>query len=89
MISHPRSNQARRGALRWISPENLRICAKAGEIMATNEDRIEHIFKFIEYDNLTDAQHDLVISFEQQFKRKGSLSDRQLEILEDIFERAA
>jgi hypothetical protein len=43
----------------------------------------------MEYDVLTDAQHDLVISFEDQFKSKGSLSDRQIEILEDIFQRAA
>jgi hypothetical protein len=53
------------------------------------KDRIEHIFKFMEYDQLTDAQHSLVESFEEQFERRGSLSDRQVEILEDIFERAA
>ena len=52
-------------------------------------DRIEHIFKFMEYGNLTDAQHDLVESFEAQFIRRGALSERQLEILEDIFEKAA
>lgn len=52
-------------------------------------ERIEHIFKFMEYDQLTDAQHSLVESFEEQFERRGSLSDRQIEILEDIFERAA
>jgi hypothetical protein len=38
---------------------------------------------------LTDAQHALVESFEEQFERRGSLSLRQLEILEDIFYRAA
>jgi len=57
--------------------------------MATDKDRITHIFKFMEYDELTDAQHDLVESFEEQFNRRGTLSDRQLEILEDIFEKAA
>ena len=55
----------------------------------SDTDRIEHIFKFMEYDQLTDAQHSLVESFEEQFERRGSLSDRQVEILEDIFERAA
>jgi len=55
----------------------------------SDNDRIEHIFKFLEYDQLTDAQHSLVESFEEQFERRGSLSDRQVEILEDIFERAA
>jgi hypothetical protein len=43
----------------------------------------------MEYDVLTDAQHDLVISFEEQFEDRKSLSDRQLNILEDIFARAA
>lgn len=52
------------------------------------KDRIVHIFKFMAYDNLTDAQHDLIISFEKQFEHRGSLSERQVEILEDIFERA-
>lgn len=54
-----------------------------------SRDRIEHVFKFMEYDQLSDAQHSLVISFEQQFKRRGDLSPRQLEILEDIFRYAA
>ena len=53
------------------------------------KDRVEHIFKFMEYDQITDAQHSLVESFEEQFERKEYLSDRQIEILEDIFERAA
>ncbi len=52
-------------------------------------DRIKSIFLLMEYDELTDAQHDLVISFEDQFNRRGSLSERQAEILEDIFEKAA
>jgi len=56
--------------------------------MATDEARIEHIFKFMEWDNLTDAQHSLIESFEEQFERSGSLSERQIEILEDIFERS-
>jgi Na+/phosphate symporter len=52
-------------------------------------DRIEHIFKYMEYDHISDAQHDLVISFESQFKERGSLSDRQFEVLENIFKQAA
>jgi hypothetical protein len=43
----------------------------------------------MEYEVLTDAQHDLIISFESQFERAGKLSDRQYEILESIFEQAA
>lgn len=54
-----------------------------------NADKIEMMFKFMEYDYLTDAQHDLVLSFSEQFDNRGSLSDRQFEILSDIFQRAA
>jgi hypothetical protein len=39
----------------------------------------------MEYDHISEAQHDLVISFEDQWKEKGSLSVRQIEVLEDIF----
>ena len=53
------------------------------------QERIEHIFQFMEYDVLSEAQHDLVISFEEQFHRNRGLSERQLEILEDIFQKAA
>ena len=54
-----------------------------------DEDKIKMMFDLMEYDYLTDAQHDLVISFQEQFEKRGSLSDRQNEILEDIFKRAA
>ena len=52
------------------------------------QDRITHILNFMEYDQLTDAQHSLVVSLEEQFERKGTLSDKQMELLESIFERA-
>lgn len=42
----------------------------------------------MEHEYLTDKQLDLVLSFEQQFTRKGTLSDRQLEILESINKQA-
>lgn len=54
-----------------------------------DKERIRHIFKFMEYDELTDSQMNLVVSFEKQFQRSGRLSDRQIEILEDIFQQAA
>jgi len=53
------------------------------------EDRIKHIFRYMEYDHILEKQHDLIISFEEQFNRKGYLSDAQIDILEDIFKRAA
>ena len=52
-------------------------------------DKIEMMFKLMEYDYLTDKQHDLIESFEHQYKKRGFLSDRQFEILSDIFEAAA
>lgn len=69
-----------------VGKEILRGEMKVSE---RQSDRIKHIFKYMEYDALTDAQHDLVVSFEDQFNRTGSLSDRQEEILEDIFRQAA
>jgi hypothetical protein len=50
--------------------------------------RIEHIFKFMEWDVLTDAQHDLIVSFENHYRLKGRLTKSQMEILEDIFDKA-
>lgn len=52
-----------------------------------NTDRIDHIFQFMEYDYISDAQHDLVVSFEKQWRERGNLSGRQVDILEDIFRR--
>ena len=43
----------------------------------------------MEYDVITDAQHDLILSFERQFYKNGFLSLRQYEILESIFKQAA
>ena len=61
---------------------------KKGEIII-KEDRIKHIFQYMEYDNLSDSQHNFIISLEEQFNEKGYLSQRQLDALEDIFRRAA
>ena len=52
-------------------------------------ERINHIFQFMEYDELSEAQHDLICSFESQMGTRGWLSVRQVEILEDIFRKAA
>jgi hypothetical protein len=57
--------------------------------MNTRSERIIHIFQYMEWDKITGSQLDLVDSFESQFKKYGKLSDRQFEILEDIFKRAA
>jgi hypothetical protein len=52
------------------------------------DQRIEHIFKYLDYEKLTDGQERLVISFHDQYLAKGYLSQRQEEVLEDIFRRA-
>lgn len=52
------------------------------------KERIKHLFKYMEYDYLTDKEHDLVVGFEAQFNKNGKLSERQLEILESINSRA-
>ena len=52
-------------------------------------DKIDMMFQLMEWDYLTDSQHNLMSDFEKQYKRKSTLSDRQFEILENIFEQAA
>lgn len=54
-----------------------------------DKERIKHCFSLMNYDVLTEPQENLVISFEEQFLERGTLSDRQIEILEDIFRKAA
>jgi len=51
-------------------------------------DRVEHIFKFLEYDKLTDWEDNFVVSVSGQFERSGFLSKKQLEILERIFKQS-
>ena len=51
-------------------------------------ERIKYLFKHLNYEAVTDAQHDLLCSFEKQFQRRGELSERQQEILKDIFKQA-
>jgi len=53
------------------------------------EEEIKMMFKLMEYDYLTEMQHNLIISFEEQFKKRGYLTERQETILKNIFESAA
>jgi hypothetical protein len=43
----------------------------------------------MEYDQLTERQHDFIISLERQYKQWGRLSLKQYEALEDIFKYAS
>lgn len=54
-----------------------------------DKDKIKMMFKLMEYDYLSEKQHELIISFEEQFNRKGYLTEPQFYILEDIFKKAA
>jgi hypothetical protein len=56
---------------------------------ATDADIIKWQFKFLREsgDSLTESEMNLLISFEEQFKKRGSLSKRQMEILEEIYKR--
>ncbi len=50
--------------------------------------RLEKIFKILKLCSLSYKQKELVLSFEDQFNKNGTLSQRQTFILEDIYERA-
>lgn len=54
-----------------------------------NPDRIKCLLETMDHDYLTEKQLDLIISFEEQFKKRGTLSDRQCEILESINKQAS
>ena len=55
--------------------------------MPTQEDRILHIIQFMEYDSLSDGQHDWIVKLEEKFNKYDYLSEREMEILEDIFKQ--
>ena len=57
--------------------------------MASKSDRIKCCFLLMEYDNLTDDQHALIVSFEEFYEKNGFLTEKQLQILESIFKQAA
>lgn len=59
-----------------------------GNDMKLTKENIRIIFEYMELDSLTDSELNLLISFEEQFKRKGILSETQFEILLDINRKA-
>lgn len=56
---------------------------------ATNADIIKWQLKCIRENgsDLTEGEINLVISFERQFENRGTLSAKQMEILEEIYKR--
>jgi hypothetical protein len=72
-----------------ITPEDImRSEQETNEAKPMTRDQIRQCFDLMNYDVLTDAQHTLVISFEDQFNRDGKLSERQCEVLDEIFRRS-
>ena len=51
-------------------------------------ENIKTLLKLMEWDRLTDRELDLIESFQKQFENASRLSDRQFEILNEIFDRA-
>lgn len=49
--------------------------------------RLKFIVKALDFDRISDWEEDFLISIEEQFKRKGNLSEKQEEIAEQIFRR--
>jgi hypothetical protein len=58
-------------------------------MMENKNDRIDHIFQFMEYDNLTDDQHSLIIKYEEFYNKNSFLTEKQMDVLESIFKQAA
>ena len=56
---------------------------------ATDADIIKWQLRFIKdtADKLSESEMNLLISFEKQFNRCGKLSERQMQILEEIYLR--
>jgi hypothetical protein len=74
---------------RRIKSSTKELDIKGGEYSHMDDDRIEHIFNYMEWDHLTERQLEMIISFEKQFTQFRRLSPRQIETLEDIFKQAA
>jgi hypothetical protein len=47
------------------------------------------MFKFMEYESLTDWEDNFVCSIDSQYTAKGDLSRAQFEKLQEVFKRAA
>ena len=57
-------------------------------IIIMNNRRIDWIFSVIDYSRLSEAQVELTDAFKDFYYQKGYLTNRQIEILEDIFRQS-
>lgn len=53
------------------------------------EDKIEMMFKFMEYDDLNDWEDNFVASVGEQYENRGTLTRAQFEKLEEVFHRVS
>lgn len=53
-----------------------------------NTAQIKQCFETIDYDMLSDEQHNLIVSFEEQFNHRGYLSKRQQGVLQSVYRQA-
>ena len=53
------------------------------------EDKIEMMFKLMEYDDLNDWEDHFVASVGEQYENRGTLTRGQFEKLEEVFNRVA
>jgi hypothetical protein len=52
-------------------------------------EKIQMCFDLMEYDELTDNELDWIVKLEERWLKWGNLSEKEQEILNDIFKRAA
>lgn len=55
---------------------------------AKKKESVKRMFEILKLCSVSIKQEELLESFEEQFNERGTLSDRQLNILMDIYERA-
>jgi len=51
------------------------------------EKRMFFIFNYLSSQELNESELELLVSFEEQLKKDGCLSERQMEIVEEIYGR--
>lgn len=52
------------------------------------KESVRRMIKILKLCHLSIRQEDLIESYERQFEERGTLSERQVDILMDIYERA-
>lgn len=51
----------------------------------TDRERIKHLLNFIEPEELNDWENEFYFSVKEQFEQRGSLTDKQVAVLEKIY----